>query len=175
MKRTAILISTFSLLLIPSPAFAEVNVQVSNSEGSSQVNVNSESTGTSTICQNGKCTTTGGESTSTVCINGKCTTTNEDVNYQSEDGSTKVEVNNSGAKVEVSPIITNKENPTPTLSEPTITQNPEVEKKIAKVEEKVEEMQSQVKQRMKDKDSMIGAFIQSEIASLQNLIATLFN
>ncbi len=172
MKRAAILISTLGLLLFPSSAFAEVHVQVSNSEGSSQVNVSSETSGSSTVCHNGTCTTTGGENTSTVCINGTCTTTNENVDYKSEDGTTKVEVNNFESSVAASPALEAKITTTP---EPTVTTSPEVEKKVKEIEAKVQEMDIQVKQRVKDKDGAIAIFIQTELASLHSLISNLFN
>jgi CCR4-NOT transcriptional regulation complex NOT5 subunit len=62
---------------------------------SNSINVNQTTTGQTTKCVNGTCTTTGGGSKSTVCINGKCTTTEDgsNVDVQSDDSHTQIHIN----------------------------------------------------------------------------------
>ena len=107
------------------------------------VNVNSN-TGGNTVCQNGKCTTTEGTSKSKVCVNDQCwDSENENVDYESPDGNTKVKItNNSDAKVEQE--SEQNTNTTVTVTdgakkiEPTIKQEVKAAKDEAK--KKIEEM-----------------------------------
>lgn len=92
------LVSLLFSLFIPQVVAAEnsTNVSISNNgEGStSNVNVNTN-TGNNTICQNGKCTTSDdGDGKSTVCINGKCSTSSGSMHVESDDGHSKVSINN---------------------------------------------------------------------------------
>src|SRR5579885_2168157 len=103
MKR--ILFSTFispiiiSLLAAPQ-IFAEANttIKVSNTNNStSDINVQN-STGESTVCINGNCTTTtGSDSNSTnVCINGTCYTSDTgNLDVQSDNGNNQVHIHTS--------------------------------------------------------------------------------
>lgn len=176
MKRTALLVSVLSFLFVPSVASAEVDVQISNNESSSEVHIQSESQGTSTICQNGKCTTTGGTNTSTVCVNGECKTSDKDVNYASEDGTTKVNITTNGSNVEVGPTtVPSVASPTPTEPQPTITVDPEIEKEIAAAQRETEIVQERLKKRFKDQESFLDAFIKAEIASLQKILDGFFH
>ena len=78
-------------------ASAETNVNISNNgEGaSSNVDVHTN-TGGNTICVNGKCTTTNANNgKSTVCINGKCQSSDGSIHAESQDGKTKVRIDNS--------------------------------------------------------------------------------
>ncbi|GEM_PF-5450099 len=90
------ILALFGLLVVPL-AFAETNVDISNNdEGAhSSVDVHTN-TGNNTICQNGKCTTSNGSNgKSTVCINGKCETSEDgSVHMESNDGHSKVDINN---------------------------------------------------------------------------------
>lgn len=113
-KLLSVIVLTFFLGLAPK-AFAETSIDISsNGDGaSSEVSVES-STGESTVCVNGHCTTTqNGGSSATVCINGTCETTEGDVNVQ--EGGVKVQVendNNSNA-----PVVTQiPADQTPTLT-----------------------------------------------------------
>src|SRR3989344_3367785 len=86
----------FSILLLFSPGIASADTHVSVTEdGDSNVNVRSNSSGTTTKCVNGKCTTTGGESKSTVCINGECTDYEGDVDISENGGKIQININNS--------------------------------------------------------------------------------
>jgi hypothetical protein len=174
MKIPAFLIGLASFLLMPAVAYAEVNVDITGNESSSNVSVESESNGTSTICQNGKCTTTGGGSTSTVCVNGKCTTSGNNVNYESEDGSTRIRINNNTTN---DPMPTSKpevtKGPTPT-KQPTPTIDPQIQKEIETAQKEAEAVQERIKQRVKDQESAIEAFIKAELESLQKLLNTIF-
>lgn len=176
MKRTALLTLSglIAMLLLPQAVFAEVNVHVSSTnDSSSSVNVESHSEGTTTICQNGNCTTTGGESKSTVCVNGKCTTTSDDVNYQSEDGNTKIQINNNGTNVEVGP--TGDTSPKPTEPKPTITVDPEIEKEIEEAQKEAQAVQERIKQRVKEHEGFLQTFIKSELETLQKLFNSIFS
>lgn len=81
--------SIFSLIIVPQVAVATISNNV-------QVETN---TGNNTICVNGKCTTTSGStSKSKVCVNGKCYESDGgDLQVESEDGSTKVNIQNNGS------------------------------------------------------------------------------
>lgn len=174
MKRTALIIGIVSLFVLPTVVLAEVNVNVSNGESTSEVNVQSESSGTSTVCQNGKCTTSNGENSSTVCVNGKCTTSGEDVDYKSEDGNTRIRINNNSTNVQVGPTDTDG-TPFPTKPQPAITVDPEIEKEIEEAQKESEVIQERVKQRIKEQESALDAFIKAELESLQKFIDGLFN
>lgn len=171
MKR-AVLLTLFSMiavLLLPQAVFAEVNVRVSSSnDSSSSVNVESHSESTTTICQNGNCTTTGGESKSTVCVNGKCTTTSDNVNYESEDGNTKVQINNNGTNVQVGPTGE-------TTPKPTTTVDPEIEKEIDEAQKEAQAVQDRLKQRVKEQEGFIQEFIRAELENLQKLFNSIFS
>lgn len=170
MKHAAFLIlfGLTAVFMLPQSAFATVDVRVSSTNDStSSVNVDSQDSGTTTICQNGKCTTTGGESTSTVCVNDKCTTTKDDVNYQSEDGNTRIRINKNGTNVEVGPKGT-----TPN---PTITIDPQMQKEIEEAQKEAEAVQNRIKQRAKDQESSLQTFIKAELENLQKLINSIFS
>jgi uncharacterized low-complexity protein len=178
MKRTAKFLILFGLpfsLLFAQVAYAEVSVQVSSSnESSSNVSVQSESSGTTTVCQNGKCTTTGGDSKSTVCVNGKCTTTGEDVNY--EDGNTRIRINNNETNVQVGPTASDENKVTPTdIPEPTITVNPTITKEIEDAQKESEAIQERIKARVKEQESAIETFIKAEMENLQKLLNSIFS
>ena|SRR3989344_6009309 len=89
MRKAGFFIFLFPLL-ISTPVFA-ADIHVS-STGDSNVSVNSQTTGESTTCINGKCETTGGESKTTVCVNGKCT--ESDGNVDINENNVQVKVNN---------------------------------------------------------------------------------
>ncbi len=139
-----LLLLLFSLAAVPFTfAKTETHIEVSNNgEGAnSEVNVEN-STGESTVCVNGKCTTSSGnsENNSTVCINGECTTSNGDVNIHSEDENAKVTINNN------------------TTSETTVT-NELKEKNIIDKEKKwsdkkasIEAKRKEVRQKKKEKE-----------------------
>lgn len=176
MKHTALLI-LFGLtvgFLFPQTVLAEVNVHVSSSnDSSSRVNVESHSEGTTTVCQNGNCTTTGGDNKSTVCVNGTCTTASEDVNYQSEDGNTRVQINNNSTNIQVSP--TEHITPKPTESKPTITIDPEIEKEIDEAQKEAQAVQERIKQKVKEHEGLIQSFIRTEMENLQKLFNSIFS
>jgi hypothetical protein len=116
-------------LFIPQYAFAETstNIHISNegNDAHSEVNVQNNNNA-STICINGKCTTSGGSDTTThVCINGSCTDSNDgDVDASSDDGNSQVHIHSkSNALVNSSPttsvptsIPTLSISPTPNIS-----------------------------------------------------------
>jgi len=175
MKFVAIFIGIFSLLVIPPMVMAEVSVNVSSDTSSeSDISVQSESSGTSTVCQNGKCTTSGGEGKSTVCVNGKCTTSGEDVDYKSEDGNTRIRINNNSTNVQAGPTDT-EDKTIPTKPQPKITVDPEIEKEIEEAQKESEVIQERVKQRVKEQESALQTFIKAELASLQKFFDGLFN
>src|SRR6185437_8831682 len=118
-KIIAISLSLF--ILIPSVVYADSSVDVSgNGDGStSDVNINSQSNGQSTVCHNGNCTTTGGGSSTTYCYNGQCTSTHDgNVNYTSPDGHTHINVNNNTGNTSVAP------SPQPTAGAADVSQSP---------------------------------------------------
>lgn len=107
------LVTLFSTLLYGSffitPVFAanSTNVQISNEGNNSQSNVDVENnTDASTICINGKCTTSGGsDNNMRVCINGKCTDSHDsNVDAHSDDGNDQVHIHS-----------TTSSSPTPTV------------------------------------------------------------
>lgn len=178
MKLPAKIIITVGIalgLLIPQAAYAEVKVDISGNEGSSRVNVNSQSTGTSTICQNGKCTTTEGESSSTVCINGKCSTSNGDVNYESNDGTTRVQINsNTGNNSIIVGTPTSGPTKTPTPTKPEPTMDPDIQAEIEQAQKEAAEAEVRIKARMKEQESALEAFIKAELENLQKFLDGLF-
>ena len=178
MKRTAIITSVLALgisVILPQAAFAEVNVEVTGNDASSNVNVHQEGSSSTTICQNGKCTTTGGGSKSTYCVNGKCTTTDDNVDYQSEDGNTRIKINNNSSDDEVGPTISVTKPPKPTITKPTITiTQEEIDKKVEEAEKKVDEAVERIKERAKSNDGALGAFIKAEMNSLTDFLENLF-
>lgn len=176
MKRTAIITSILALgisVTLPQAAMAEVHVEVTGNDASSNVNVHQEGSSSTTVCQNGKCTTTGSESKSTYCVNGKCTTTEGDVDYKSDDGTTRIQINND-SDVEIEPTIDITKPPTPTVVKPTITVDPELEKKIDEAEKEVDETVARIKERVKTEDGALASFIKEEIDSLTKFLEDLF-
>jgi hypothetical protein len=113
MKRIGFIILSFIFVsgsfFITSHAFAETSIttQISNESNGSHSEVNVQNnTDSSTICINGKCTTSGGSDAKThVCINGNCMDSdNGNVDAHSDDGTSQVHIHNtSGAPVSVSP------------------------------------------------------------------------
>src|ERR1700690_1071445 len=127
------LIAILTFFLLPQSALADssTSVNISNNGDSSQNNVNVQnSTGGNTICQNGNCTTTGGNTgQSTVCINGNCTTSSGDIDMQSNDGNDQVNISNntSGNSITVPPTPTATATPVPSPSvspSPTVSVSP---------------------------------------------------
>ena len=184
MKRSASIITiTSSLLFLAAavPVFATTTVDVSgNGEGShTSVNVDNN-TGGNTICQNGHCTTTSnsGNSSSHVCVNGKCwdSSNGDNVNYQSDDGNTKVNINsNTGDSAvsvqnqgddngEILPTIT----PAPTATDKDVKGSEDHDAAIkAKLEAKAK--LEQAKEEADAHKSALEKFFDSEMASLKDL------
>lgn len=162
MIRTASLI-TIGITLFgfaAAPAFAESRTNVS---------VTSD-TGSNTVCVNGECTTTSGENNgeSTVCVNGKCfDSKNGDVNYQSEDGNTKVTIN-SNSSVNVTQngekTIDIANDVKPTIEQEVKAAKEELEGKKKEAEEKINEVTGF--------DLM--KFLQAEFESLKKLFTLEF-
>jgi len=173
-----IVVSLSLVLLIPSVAFADTSVDVSNNgDGSSNsVNVHSESNGQSVTCVNGNCTTTGGGGSSTVCINGKCTSTDDgNVDYSSPDGHNQVHIhNNTGDNsVTISPEPTagaTDVSPRPTVTpEMTITPDPTITKMRNDINDRVQQEIQGVKEHMKDQNAALSDFFKQLQSILDNL------
>ena len=96
MKRAALFATVF-LLVVPQIANADIHVATT---GDSSVNVSSQTSGTSTTCINGNCTTTGGGSHTTATVNGKTYESNGDLNV--DDGNSHVHVNSSSGNTSAS-------------------------------------------------------------------------
>ena len=163
MKRSALTLSLFAttaFLLATQPAFAEVRVNISGNEGSSNVSVNQEGSGESTTCVNGECTTKSGSNKSTVCINGDCTTSdNGNIDVQSQDGSSKVTVSNDAPPATEEPEKT-EEKVAPTEKAPDAEAKKEVQEKKQMVEKEIESLTEKIKK---------------ELESLQNFLKGLFS
>lgn len=176
MKRSALLFNIFAvsaLLLFAQPALAEVSVSVSGNEGSSNVSVQQESSGQSTTCINGECTTTGGSGKATVCINGECTTSDDgSIKIQSDDGSTKVDISND---VSVSSDEPSSMEEKEAVTEPTITPDPVMEQKMDSLDQEIEDTTERIKERVKSEESVLMSFIKEELESLQKFINSLFS
>jgi hypothetical protein len=185
MKRPALLITTgISTLFLAAafPVFAETHVSVSNNGEGVHTNVNVENnTGGNTICQNGKCTTTfGSTGSSKVCVNGVCHTgDNGNVNYQSEDGNTKVNINNNTGGSTVNVQQENEAIVTPKRGVPTITPTSfnnvlgaRDESGVKKLEakKKAEEAQAAAEAHK----FSLAKFIDNEMASINNFFQSLF-
>lgn len=142
-------------------------------ESRTTVNVDNN-TGGNTVCVNGKCTTTTSNGKSEVCVNGKCFTGDDgDVNYQSEDGNTKVNITNNNSSVNVrqdsdstidDKVLAEKGKPTitPTVFKDVQGAKDELNKKKEEVKEKIAEAK-------KEFDFM--KFFQDELASIKKLFS----
>lgn len=98
MKRLIFFAIIISSILYPAFTFAETSVDISNNGSNAHSSVDVQTnTGNNTICQNGKCeTTSSGNGESKVCINGNCQTSKDgNLNIHTEDGNTKVNIQNS--------------------------------------------------------------------------------
>src|SRR5260221_8594134 len=146
--RRAVRSSTISAIVLLGlfaavPAFASTNVvDVTNNGEGSTTHVNVESnTGQNTICQNGKCTTTGSNGHATACVNGKC--------YDSDDGNLDVKSDNGITQVHIGS--------SPTIQEPTMTITPPPTPNIKPtIEEKKKEIKAKVDAKKKEiKDKII--------------------
>jgi len=179
------LIVILGIFLLPQTAFADSTVSVSNNgDGSnSSVSVDSQTSGQSTVCTNGNCTTTGGGSKTTVCNNGQCTTTDGNVDYQSADGHTQVQIDNNNS-VSNTPSPSEAPTSTPTLTPqpsisaapvtPTITPDPTIMQMKNDINNAVKEQVDELKSHMKAQQDSISSFIHSEMQSLQELFSHLF-
>ncbi|MGH9858262.1 MAG: hypothetical protein ACRD4B_10500, partial [Acidobacteriota bacterium] len=158
-------------------ATSHVSIE-NNSEGAhSSVQVNQEGSGQTTVCQNGRCTTTGGSSQSTVCLNGECKTYEDgNVDIQSDDGNTKVKINNHHSDdVSKEDFFEEKDShKTPAIQPNDVTPEPTLAAKIEKVKKEVAKTNARIKERMKSEDALLSSFIESEIAALQKFIDALF-
>jgi hypothetical protein len=172
MKRQAgfyTLIALVAIFFFPQITFAD------------NVSVNSQSTGQSTTCINGSCTTTGGGSKTTVCHNGQCTTTDDgNVDYSSPDGHTQIRVNNNtgGNTIDVSPSpeptdISPSPEPSITL-EPSITPDPTITQMRDDINKHVQKELEGIKEHMKDQNAAISDFIKTEMDALQNMLQGMF-
>lgn len=139
-------------------ANARTSVEISNNGqgASSNINVNTN-TGGNTICVNGKCTTTDNNSgKSTVCINGKCQTSEDgNLDMQSEDGNSKVHINNS-SKQEVN--INNSTNSAEEIKK-------EVRSRIEKLKKNIKTKTASTSAKKFD----IKEFFKSELSFLRDL------
>jgi len=159
MIRTIIFGIFFLLLLAPSVSAAETKVNVSNNadDSTSNVSVKSMSTGSSTTCINGKCTTTEGENKGTVCVNGECYTSEDgNIDVKSEDGNTTVTVNNSKVSSD--------------SSEPEVVKKPDNKKFFYKKITK-EEAKEKMKEKLREKEHNWVEFVGSHTL---NMIKKLF-
>lgn len=149
-----------AFLVLPSSAYASVNVNVS---GNADVSVHQEGSSQSTTCINGSCTTSGGSSKTEICKNGNCQTFEGNTNYESEDGSTKVHINNNSAPSSTTPTITVAPSVQPTIEE-----------KKKELANNVAEAKSNAKRMVKSHDAFISKFIKEEIASIQEIFDKFF-
>jgi hypothetical protein len=161
-------------LLLPTAAFAEVSVNVSGNSDNANTNVsvNQQGSSQSTTCVNGKCTSTGSTGKTEVCTNGDCKSYDGDVNYQSDDGTTKINVNNSTGQLSTTPEPTEEENeddisdtPEPYVS---TTSNPE------DVHKQVEAVKKEIKHLTKAHHAFISSMLKDELTSLNQLFSKLF-
>ena len=166
MKYTATLFTfgLFSLFLAIVPttfASTDTNVEVSNNGQGASTHVNVQTnTGGNTICQNGKCTTTsGGTGTSKVCVNGVCHTGDEgDIDYKSEDGNTKV-------NIQTNDSITTM---------PHITVVPTRIKDVKGAHTKAEDIKDEVVQKVQDERFHLRQFLQTELTALKKFFSLEF-
>jgi hypothetical protein len=157
---------------VPSVS-ANSSVSVSNNGEDVKTNVHVQTnTGGNTICQNGKCTTTSSSNNgkSTVCVNGVCNTSEDgDVNYQSENGNTKVNIQTNGEANGDQGVVTKKGVPTIT---PTLFKDVNQEVKGAKT--KAEDIKKQVKEKVekeKEKGFNLLNFLEAEIEGIKNIFS----
>ncbi len=145
MKKFIIILLFF---FIPtSIAFADTHVTVSNNGtgSNSDVSVNQQTSGQTTTCINGNCTTTGGGSHATVCINGKCTESdNGDIDAQSDDGHSQVHISNSGTNSSTSSTSSNNSKTSISVKSDTDSNSEEKEEstKSAEIKKKIQKAKS---------------------------------
>lgn len=160
------IISVLSLLSI-SPVFATTEVSISNiTESSSQVNVQT-STGQSTVCINGTCTTSSkqGSSTTTVCINGTCTTSRGGI--IAHEGHVHEEVSKTPEQTRTEKVVGKEVK----AAQKTVDEKKkEVEKKVQGEKEKVDAKKKELEE--KAKNFSLFRFVEAKIKSL---FAPLFN
>lgn len=178
MKHSAIryiLFAVLAVFLIPQTAAASVDVNISNNNDSSDnsVSVNSQSSGESNTCINGKCTTTGGGSHATVCINGHCTNSDSgNVDMQSDDGHSQVHIHSNTSGNSVTPEASSDQSAI--SGEPSITPNPTIIQMRKDINDKVHKQTDEVKKHLKSQESAFSAFIKSEMDALQVFLNNLF-
>jgi hypothetical protein len=153
-----------------SAATANTSVSVSNNGEGAKTNVHVETnTGGNTICQNGKCTTTSSNGKSTVCVNGVCNTNEDgDVNYQSENGNTKVNIQTNGEENGDQGVVTKKGVPTIT---PTVFKDT---KEVKGAKTKAEDIKKQVKAKIekeKEKGFNLLNFLEAEFEGIKNIFS----
>ena len=147
------LISLALLLITPLPVFADVHV---TSTGDSNVSVNESSSGQSTTCINGNCTTTGGGSHTKVCINGNCTET--EGNYDYDNGKTSVHVSNSSNSNSTNQ--NNSSNVTPALHKDSDSDLDADEREETDATKSAKEIKEKVKNDIKHQRTFFGSLIE---------------
>ncbi len=188
MKHTAKLSVLLALsfgLFVAQSAYAQVTNEViveSNGSGSSSsvninnsVNSNSESTSKTTVKNH-------------VCIesNGKkeCYDSDkeENIDMQSDDGNTRVRINNSESTTTIIPEPTKEAEAEENEVTPTITPTPTIavkvedaQKKAEEVKKKAQEVRKEVKLRLKNNDAFLSSFLKTELQSFQKLLNNLFS
>lgn len=172
MKRTA----SFSLFTIAA-LFLTIIVPKASAEVRNSVTVNNNTGGTS--CVNGKCTTTEGTGKSKVCVNGQCWDSSDgDVNYQSEDGNTKVNINTNSGDSSVS--VQNKADGEQGVELPTVT--PKAEKDVkgiaddhaAKAKEEAQKKAEELKKAAEAHKSAVAIFLEKQFEWVTNFLEGLF-
>jgi energy-coupling factor transporter ATP-binding protein EcfA2 len=157
-------IVTFSLflffLVVTAPVRAETNVKVNNS------------TGGNTVCVNGKCTTTEGTSKSKVCVNGQCwDSTDENVDYKSPDGNTKVKITNNTTATTVAQSSDSKSTTTVNATSDVMNIEPTIKQEVKAAKDKVQAKKEEVKKKIEETKQKfdIMTFINAQLEELKSL------
>lgn len=118
-------------------------------------------------------TSTQGTSHIKVTVNGKTIETdkNEDINYESEDGTTKVHISNSNSNSTITPPV--KPTLSPETKEKIQEMKKEHEKKKAELKKKLEEQKEEVKKKIEDKKFDLREFFENEFPFLKILLSAL--
>lgn len=164
----------------PNTLAADSSVNVSNNGANSHTSVDVESnTGQNTICQNGKCTTTGSNNGSShVCVNGKCFDSSDgNVNYKSEDGNTNIHINNNSGETlgATSAPVNNTIAPSakPDTSNSFDKDSKEITGKKNEIQQKLNDLQNKVKNDKKKADEYRNV-LQEIIDGIKNFFDNLF-
>jgi len=176
-QSTAYYILPFLLLslFLPSTVSANVHVSVEGNGDNAQtsVSVNQQGSTQSTTCVNGSCSTSGATGKTEVCTNGECKTYDGNVDYKSDNGNTKINVQNTTSIIQITPSSKLDDN----QSDDDLTVTPSVSPSVVdkqKHAEKHAQVKNEIKHLSKSHEAFLSNFLKKEMDSLQQLFSKFF-